>query len=305
MIERRLLKNVDFVLIFVVLFIMVAGLLMIYSATRTNAWGDPFYFAKRQALWMVLSLAVVIIFLGFDYTGFPRWSSIMYLVNLGLLAAVLLVGKQALGAQSWIQVGPFVVQPSEFAKIMIILTLANHLARYEGRIETWWDFLSPFIHVGVPVLLILRQPDLGTALVFLAILFGMLFVAGAPLGRLLGVFGGGLALAVGAIVGHLKYGWWIPLKDYQLKRLIVFVDPGVDPMGAGYHIIQSRIAIGSGGILGKGLFAGTQNQLDFLPERHTDFIFSVIGEELGFVGGFTPGSAFRPALERNHHCVKG
>ncbi len=187
----------------------------------------------------------------------------------------MLFGQSALGAQRWIQLGPITIQPSEFSKLIMIIALANMLDKRKGKLNSFWDITQVFIYVGIPFLLVLKQPDLGTSLVFLAILFGMVYMAGISSRHLMIIFGS--ALAVLPIFWHF-------LKDYQKKRLTVFIDPNVDPLGSGYHIIQSKIAIGSGMLFGKGLFSGTQSQLNFLPENHTDFIFAVIGEELGFVG---------------------
>jgi rod shape determining protein RodA len=157
----------------------------------------------------------------------------------------------------------------------MIISLAHLLEKRQGRLDNFKDLIPIFIFVGVPFLLVLKQPDLGTSLVFLAILFGMLFIAGIRVKHLAAIVAGGIAFMP---------IFWHFLKDYQKMRLTVFLDPNVDPLGSGYHIIQSKIAIGSGMLFGKGLFAGTQSQLNFLPENHTDFIFAVIGEELGFVG---------------------
>ena len=157
----------------------------------------------------------------------------------------------------------------------MIISLANLLDKKAGRLNSFKDIIPIFIYVGIPFLLVLKQPDLGTSLVFLAILFGMLFIAGIRMKLLATIVGAGIMVA--PLLWHF-------LKDYQKKRLTVFLDPNVDPLGSGYHIIQSKIAIGSGMLFGKGLFGGTQSQLNFLPENHTDFIFAVIGEELGFIG---------------------
>jgi rod shape determining protein RodA len=197
---------------------------------------------------------------------------------------VLVLGHTAMGAQRWINIGPFVFQPSEFAKLIIIVTLADFLAGREGKLRNLKELIPCFVFVGVPMVLILLQPDLGTSLVFIAVLFGMLFIAaGRPL-LVCGIFGAGLLGAIGMVWAHLKFGTWIPLHDYQLKRLIIFLDPWSDIQGAGYHVIQSQIAIGSSGFWGKGLMRGTQSFLEFLPIRHTDFIFSVLAEEFGFLG---------------------
>ncbi len=293
MIEKRLLRNLDFSMMATVMAIMVFGLVVIGSATQAYLAGssDPYLFVKKQAAWIVVGWLAIFLVLTGDYTAWQRYAGALYGLSLALLAAVLVVGKVAMGAQRWIGFphptsGPLQIQPAEFAKLALIITLANHLARKE-KVETWADFVSPLAHVGLPLLLVFAQPDLGTSLVFIGILVGMLFMAGAPVTKLGIIFGGGLAAAVGLVFLHFHFGLPLPLKDYQLMRLIVFVNPEVDRLGAGYHIIQSKIAIGHGGLLGKGLFYGTQNQLNFLPEQHTDFIFSVVGEELGFVGGAT------------------
>jgi len=286
--ERRLLKNLDYRLLGLVLFLMLASLVILASASQSAGLekGDLWFFVKRQAVWIGAGLVAMLLVLTIDYHDLAQLSTVIYVFNLALLAGVLVAGREALGASRWLRIGPLDIQPSEFAKLAMIITLANHLARREGKLGEWRDLVPPFLHIGLPMLLILRQPDLGTSLVFLAILFGMLFMAGAPIRRLLGLAAGGLTLAVAWILLHLTFPKVIPipLKDYQLKRLIVFVNPNLAPLREGYHIIQSKIAVGSGYILGKGLFHGTQNQLNYLPEQHTDFIFSVIGEELGFVG---------------------
>ena len=276
--ERRLLKNLDFVMIAVALGIMAFGLVAIRSATAPSL-----YYVKRQLLNVALGWVAAAAVVSSDYTGWPRYSGLLYGFNLLQLLAVRFVGYEALGAQRWIKLGPFQYQPSEFAKIIIIITLAASLSRRE-RITTWSELFWAMAHIVPPLLLVLIQPDLGTSLVFVAILVGMLFMAGAPVRKLLLLFGGGLAAAVSVVLAQIKFHLKFPLQDYQLKRLIVLVNPEADPTGAGYHVLQSKIAIGSGGPVGKGLFFGTQTQLSFLPERHTDFIFSVIGEELGFIG---------------------
>ena len=185
------------------------------------------------------------------------------------------VGTSALGAQRWIQLGPITIQPSEFSKLIMIICTAALLSDRIGKLNTWRSLLPIALFVGIPFLLVLKQPDLGTSLVFLAIALGMLFISNIKMSLLRN------ASIVGIILAPI--GWHF-LKDYQKSRILVFLDPNADPFGAGYHIIQSKIAIGSGELFGKGLFQGTQSQLNFLPENHTDFIFSVIGEELGFLG---------------------
>ncbi|MDI6631178.1 MAG: rod shape-determining protein RodA, partial [Thermoanaerobacteraceae bacterium] len=283
---KRFLRTLDYTLLAVAGVIIIYGLIAISSATHvTNPSGaDAFYFVKRQVIWALLGFAAALFFMGWRYEELPRYATVLYAVNLLLLAAVLFMGHTALGAQRWIKLGPFLLQPSEFAKFVIIITLANFLARREERLERLRDLLPVFLYVGLPLLLILKQPDLGTSLVFVAVTFSMLYMAGVRVTTLLALGGAGFLGVCGWIWAHLHYGVWIPLKEYQIVRLTIFLDPWQDWQGAGYHMIQSQIALGSGGLWGRGLFNGTQNQLNFLPEQHTDFIFSVVGEELGFVG---------------------
>lgn len=286
---KKFLRSLDYTLLVTAALIIVYGLIAISSATHvTNPTGeDPYSFMKKQLIWAALGFTVAFFFMGWHYEELPRYTTALYIINLALLTAVLFVGHTALGAQRWIKLGPFLLQPSEFAKFIIILSLANFLARREGKLSRLRDLMPVFLYTGLPLLLILKQPDLGTALVFVAIMFGMLYMAGARTALLLTLGSSGLAAACGWVWAHLNYGVWIPLKDYQLDRLTIFLDPWQDWQGAGYHMIQSQIALGSGGLLGRGLYCGTQNQLNFLPEQHTDFIFSVVGEELGFIGAGT------------------
>ena len=301
MVTRRIIKNLDYVLLATVLLVIAFSLMTIASATHVTTpinvgeeanllFGvvnvSALGFVVKQIVWVLIGLAVMIVVIFVDYQDWPKYTRMLYVINILMLLAVIFVGSSALGAQRWIAIGPFVLQPSEFAKIIIIVTFANFLASREGRLRNIQELIPAFAFIGFPMLLILAQPDLGTSLVFVAIMFGMLFMAGANPKLLTGL------IAAGGTVG---FGWlyayfqnpdkvWIPLHDYQVDRLTIFIDPYRDPLGNGYHIIQSQIAIGSGGISGKGIFNGSQNQLNFLPEQHTDFIFSVVGEELGFIG---------------------
>lgn len=283
---RKYLKNLDLPLLVTALLIVLFGLVAISSATHaTAAQGeDPFGFVKKQVLWIILGLVVLWAVQSFDYRDLSRYTVWLYGFNLLMLAGVLLVGSTRLGAQRWFALGPFMLQPSEFSKVIVIVTLATLLAKREGQLGRLRDLVLPMAFTAVPVLLILKQPDLGTALVLTAILLGMLYMAGARPSHLVGLVLTGLVVIGGMLGAHVRYGTWIPLKEYQVTRLLIFLDPWQDWQGAGYHVIQSQIAIGSGGPWGRGLFNGSQNQLNFLPEQHTDFIFSVVGEELGFVG---------------------
>jgi rod shape determining protein RodA len=251
-------------------------LVIIGSATHINTPSDDrYWFVQRQGMFAIANCFFIFIMLHFDYKSISRFANMLYGINLVMLIAVMAVGQSALGAQRWIQIGPINLQPSEFSKLIMIIALANLLDKKWGKLNTFREIIPVFLYIAIPFVLVLKQPDLGTSLVFLAILFGMIFVAGISIKHLMMIFAGGLAIMP---------IFWHFLKEYQKKRLTVFIDPNVDPLGSGYHIIQSKIAIGSGMLFGKGLFGGTQSQLNFLPENHTDFIFAVIGEELGFIG---------------------
>lgn len=283
MFNKKMLRNLDWSFVTNIYVILGISLLLLSSASRIIA-SDPFYYFKKQILWIIIGTAVFVLTATLDYNSLFKYANYLYGLNLVILLGVLLVGRTAKGAQRWISIGPFDFQPSEFAKLIIIVSLAAFLAKRQGKLNRLRDFIPPFFFTAIPMLLILKQPDLGTALVFIAILFGMMFVAGARPIILGGLILGGIAVAAVALYAHFKYGVHLPLKDYQLMRLVIFINPQLDPLGSGYHVIQSMVAIGSGGLLGKGFMHGTQVQLNFLPEHHTDFIFSVVGEEFGFVG---------------------
>lgn len=275
MINRHLLKRFDFFLLFLTVGVSVYGLVIIYSATRAMDLPDPYYLVVRQAIWLGVGLAGILAVNFFNYNFFAKWSKYFYAFILVLLGVVLVIGRGP-GVRSWIDIGIIDIQPSEHAKLILIIFLARILSDKKSRLENRFTaIIMPLVYTFVLVGLVSLQPDLGTAMVLVAILLGMLFVAGTGWRYLFFLVGAGLVLM--PIMWHF-------LKDYQKMRLIVFLNPGADPLGAGYQLTQSMIAIGSGWLWGKGLFEGSQARLMFLPEQHTDFIFSVLGEELGFVG---------------------
>ncbi len=290
----------DFTLIITVIMIMLFSMIIIYSATKPAellsaagtqvSSGDPLSFVKRQFFNILCGLAAMGFMLYIHYEDLAKHVKLFYILNLIMLATVIFFGNSAMGATRWISIGPFRFQPSEFSKIIIIICFAAFLAQRNERLNRLRDLIPCFAYIGLPMLLILKQPDLGTSLVFMAIMFGMLFAAGARPMLLAGLITGGLSLASLWIWSHLwfkahsSFNIWIPLKPYQLERLIIFVNPWQDWHGDGYHVIQSQIAVGQGGFLGRGLFQGSQTHGNFLPIQETDFIFSVVGEELGFVG---------------------
>lgn len=298
--QSRLLKKLDYTLIATITIIILFSLVIIYSATKPaellsaagtpGSNGDPLFSVKRQIFNILLGLGAVGFMLYINYEDLAKHVKLFYILNLIMLAAVIFFGDSALGATRWVSIGSFRFQPSEFSKVIIIICFAAFLAQRTGKLNRLRDLLPCFAYVGLPLVLILKQPDLGTSLVFIAIMFGMLFAAGARPLLLSGLILGGLSLASLWIWAHLwfkahsSFNIWVPLKDYQLKRLIVFTNPWKDWHGDGYHVIQSQIAIGQGGLFGRGLFQGSQTHGNFLPIQETDFIFSVVGEELGFAG---------------------
>lgn len=273
---KRILRNLDWWLIIAVLLLLGCGLGLIDSATYSFAVSTgKSWHVERQSMFMVFGLLMVSISLLFDYRVLRNYASRLYIFNVALLVAVMLVGHSQLGAQRWIQIGPISFQPSEFAKVFLIICLATFMEKRIEWLETFKDYLPVFAYIFVPFFLVMRQPDLGTSLTFIAILIGMIFVSG---------FKYKWFFRLGVLFMAMLPAFWMILKDYQKNRIRVFLNPELDPFGSGYHVIQSKIAIGSGGLLGKGWFAGTQSQLNFLPENHTDFIFAVCGEEFGFIG---------------------
>lgn len=273
---RRALRRIDFVLLLASLAIIFYSLIVISSATHVNTPSEErFWYVQRQGIFAMINIAIAIFIMNFDYRGLQQYGKSLYIFNLVMLLAVMLFGHAALGAQRWIQIGFISIQPSEFSKLIMIICLAAVLESRMGRLDTPQDLLPVAAYVGLPFILVLKQPDLGTSLVFMAIFFGMVIACGINWKLFTAI----VVMGVAALPVL-----WQFLKDYQKMRIMVFLDPNVDPLGSGYHIIQSKIAIGSGMLFGKGLFEGTQSQLNFLPENHTDFIFAVVGEEFGFVG---------------------
>ncbi|HYF91473.1 MAG TPA: rod shape-determining protein RodA [Symbiobacteriaceae bacterium] len=285
--DTRLLKHLDKLLVLAMVALITIGIVVITSAARGYIGPEGAgAFVNRQIVAAGAGLVLMIIAMLFDYEEYARMTWVLYGLNCALLALVLVMGKLTNGAQSWISLGPLgQIQPSEFGKVMLILTLGHHLNRME-RIESIWDLVVPGLHLAPLMILLLLQPDLGTSLVFVVISAAMIYVAGFPGWKLALLGGGPIAAVIGWYYAHVKWNvsMW-PLQEHQIERLQTFFDPTADPTDAGYQVMQSKISIGSGGWFGRGLYKGTQNQLGFLPEQHTDFIFSVVGEELGFVGG--------------------
>lgn len=284
-IPRRYWRNLDWPLILAILALTAIGLVVIYSASHSQliaAGLSPWHYVERQLLAFGLGLLLAIVVISIDYRAWKRWTRVIYLSNVAILIAVLGIGKTVFGSQRWVRLGPLSIQPSELAKIGLVLVLAKFFERQENA-QTLKGAGQGFFLTIIPMGLILIQPDMGTAAIFIGLFFAMWYTADAN-PRLLLI--SGLTLVIGAFTSILisLKGWIGIIKPYQLTRLLVFLDPYADRNGAGWNIIQSMIAIGSGGFLGKGLLNGTQSSLHFLPANHTDFVFSVVAEEFGFLG---------------------
>ena len=285
--EIKRLKLIDKSFIFILLLIIVFGLVILASATNSLN-SDPHFYIKKQLLNVAIGIILATMVVFFDYVQFRRYSNSIYIVSLLLLLAILIFGEEAKGSARAISIaGLPSLQPAEFAKVFIIIAFADFLVKRQDELKSLKQLLPCFIYMSVPILLILLQPDLGTGMVFIAIMIVMLYVAGADARLLTRLIAAGVLIIGILLFLHIQFGMWLPLEEYQIKRLTVFVNPYEDGQGGrglGWNTIQSLVAIGSGGLGGKGLFAGTQVQLNFLPEHHTDFIYAVIGEELGFIG---------------------
>lgn len=268
----------DFLLFLPVLALVVIGIIFIHSASYRSAELYQGYYtdySKRQVIWLGVALVAFCAALLPGYNLFSKYAYTIYALGLLGLAAVLIMGREVGGARRWLAWGPLRMQPSEFMKLAFLLALSKYLI-YKDVLNKWWGLAVPLALAAVPMALVLRQPDLGTALLFSPILFVVVYVAGARLKHLFALIVAGLA--------SLPLFWFFVFEEYMRRRLIYFISPGLDPRGGGYQLIQSQIAVGSGGLLGKGLGQGTQNMLNFLLQRHTDFIFAVIAEEWGTLG---------------------
>ncbi len=273
MFERRLYHHIDWALVGAMAALCAIGVLMIYSTTA-DANGNS-RLVETQLYAGVHGVGAQLFMLALDYPTFTDKSHLIYVALLGVLLYVLFFGKAQMGAQRWIDLGPFDLQPSEFAKIGVALVLAKFFGENRGA-PGWVDLAVAAALTGIPFLLIANQPDLGTAVTLVPVFFAVAYLAGMPM-RVLGILSVCVVLAA-------PVAWKFGLKEYQKERISSFLDPSQDPKGAGYQQIQARITVGSGGLTGKGFTHGTQGQYRFLPVAHNDFIFSVLAEEQGFAG---------------------
>jgi len=321
MLNLRMLRHSDMLLWISVALLVLIGMMMIFSCTfsqQSRQGDDPFYYTKRQFIAFIIGLIGLSFFAYMDYSSLKGFSWFLYFIAIMFLSIVLFRGFTVFGAQRWITMGPLSFQPSEISKLILLISLAALLSERRGQIKSILSLIFPLIIVGIPFILIFKQPDLGTSIILFAIFTGMLvwaetsailliFIVTPLLSILLKsntyiwiTYLVGLALFMWQIrvklidyavilLGNIGIGYavakvWHMLKEYQRARIMIFLNPESDPLGIGYHSIQAKIAVGSGGFLGKGLMHGTQTQLAFIPQQFTDFIFSAVGEELGFLG---------------------
>ncbi|MBW2604129.1 MAG: rod shape-determining protein RodA [Deltaproteobacteria bacterium] len=284
MIDRRFVKHFDWGLLGLTFLIVLLGLLTLYSAATSSTAGPQKILYFKQLVWYCIGLVAMIFSLFINYKSLDRWAPVIYVMCMLLLLYVLLFGKYVAGARRWILMGPVSIQPSELAKIAVIIILARYYSKLAniGGLNLR-ELFTPFVLAIIPFILIVKQPDLGTGMIVLLIAGSITVFVKIERRSLLCIITS-CTIAVPLV--------WFLLKGYQKRRILTFLDPDRDPLGAGYHVIQSKIAIGSGLISGKGFLKGTQNALAFLPEQHTDFIFSVLAEEWGFIGAFILLSLF-------------
>jgi rod shape determining protein RodA len=277
MFDRRLIMNFDWSSLVTAALISALGVINIYSSTYPHPAGvTPLY--VKQVYWLIIGFGFLVLVLTFDYRTLIRYGYPFYISCLCLLLLVIVIGRTTSGSQRWLPLGFISFQPSELAKLSLILVMARYFTeKANTQPYTLRELAIPFLLFGIPALLVFKQPDLGTVVLLGTIFLSMLAFIGVQRKTWM-ILG-----AAGAVAAPI---FWFLLKDYQKTRLRVFLNPDLDPLKTGYHITQSKIAVGSGGFWGKGFLHGTQSQLRFLPEQHTDFVFSVWAEEWGFVGSF-------------------
>lgn len=274
----RLFSNKENLIITICIGILLLTSILVVSSATQNNTNNVLLYTKKNIIWTSVSILFAIIFYNINYKKILEYYWFIYGIIILLLVSVLIFGTEKYGAKSWIVIGGFSFQPSEFTKIAFILFFAKYFSEKINKINEFKElFLALFIAI-IPLILIWLQPDFGTLMIYGVIFFTMLFVSKLDIKYILAT--------MPIIVGSGIVAWNFLFKEYQKKRILVFLNPNLDPLGSGYNVIQSKIAIGSGKILGKGLFLGTQNNFNFIPKsvKHSDFIFSIIGEEFGFLG---------------------
>lgn len=279
-IDKKLISELDFTTLMIAVAIVIFGVLNIYSATYNKTLDGVligFRYSKLQLMWLVIGLIVVYCILTIDYSFFKNYAYVIYGASIILLLINKFIGTESKGAQSWIKIGSFAIQPSEFAKLAIIIIVAKKIEDMGGKIDSFKKLLTIFIYAIIPTSLVIIQPDMGMGMVIFFTVLAMVVV-----GKLdWKIIGGGFLILFITIAAVWNSGL---IQDYQKKRIITVFNPSEDSLGNGYHVIQAKIAIGSGGLTGNGYLNGTQTKGGFIPEAWTDFIFSVVGDDWGLIG---------------------
>ncbi|MDI6605740.1 MAG: rod shape-determining protein RodA [Candidatus Omnitrophota bacterium] len=278
------MRNSFFIILTIILLVSLMGISSIYSSTYQKEGDFWKVIYQRQILWFVLGLFLFLLLSNLNYRWLWDWTYFLYLAGIIILVLVFVLGIVRSGAQRWLRIAWFNFQPSELAKLIMVVFLSRYFSRksasdtslLSGKFGIFRGLILPLIFVAVPIFLIIQQPDLGSALMILLIFMAILYLTNVRIKYIVIFF---LIMAL-----FFPFSWQV-LREYQKERLLVFLNPNIDPLGAGYAVIQSKIAIGSGGFFGKGWLAGTQSQLHFLPESHTDFVFATFAELWGFLGG--------------------
>lgn len=293
-IDKRLLSQLDFGMLFLAIIITIFSSINIYSATYSKTLDGQLIgadYMKLQLTWLCIGLVVVYLLLTFDYSWIQNFAYFIYGSSIVLLLLNIAIGSVSKGAQSWIKIGSRAIQPSEFAKIAIVIVVAKLIDEMEGDINNFKNFMKILVVILIPTALVVIQPDMGMTMVIFFTMLGLVYVAGLDL-RI-------IASGLLGIIAMIAIVWNSGLiEDYQKNRLISFINTSSDQLGTGYHLIQSQIGIGSGGILGKGFLQGTQTNGGFIPEAWTDFIFAVVGEEWGLIGAIVLLSVYGIFLYR-------
>jgi len=279
MFDNKYLQDFDWGLLGLLIFLCVIGLTILYSTVTAGAFNPDKTLYYKQLTWLCAGFVLMLTTLFVHYRNLDQWAPVIYGICIVLLIMVFLYGRYAGGSRRWLQFGQITFQPSELVKLALIISLARYYSKIGStRGVTLLELIIPLFLTGIPFILIVKQPDLGTAMI-------LVLIAGS-MAAFVKIERRTLLFIIVVCVSIVPIFWFFILKNYQKLRILTFIDPDRDPLGAGYHIIQSKIAIGSGMIIGKGFLKGTQNALSFLPEQHTDFIFSVLAEEWGFLGSF-------------------
>ncbi|PIP26745.1 MAG: rod shape-determining protein RodA [Candidatus Moranbacteria bacterium CG06_land_8_20_14_3_00_40_12] len=269
----KILK-LDWLMLVVALLLLTIGLAALYSVSFSRNEFNSEYFVK-QIIAILIGIGIMFLLALYDYRAFGFFSTRLYLITVLILFGVIYFGVEARGTTGWFGISGFNFQPVELTKLVMIIFLANFLSKKKNELSIWVKIFSSTILIFIPVFLILKQPDFGSAIIIIGIWLGMFLVSGIDKKNL---------IIFVSIILVAFFSSWLFLRDYQKDRIKNFINPYNDPRGSGYNVIQSIVAVGSGGVWGKGLGHGSQSQLNFLPEKHTDFIFAAIGEELGFWG---------------------